>query len=154
MCFRALLKRPGRYEWLVENPSAVPTAVEELIRFSRLSRSGLPIRIGQEDVLVGDQIVRKGEGVILLHHLAHRDPSVFRDPDELDLTRREAARHLGFGGGAHYCTGAPVARVMMQEALSGLIRRLPTLQLAVPWEQLTWQEGRLLRSPKSIPVEW
>nr|AHE14837.1 putative cytochrome P450 hydroxylase [uncultured bacterium] len=154
VCFTALLKRPKHYKWLVEHPEAVPTAVEELIRFSRLSRSGLPIRIAQEDVVIGGQHVRQGEGVIPLHHLAHRDPTVFADPDTLDLTRREASRHLGFGGGVHYCTGAPLARVMMQEALGGLVRRFPGLRLAVPWEQLEWQEGGLLRSPKSIPVEW
>jgi cytochrome P450 len=154
VCFTALLKRPDHYRWLVEHPDATTTAVEELIRFSRLSRSGLPIRIAQEDLEIGGQRIRKGEGVIPLHHLAHRDPSVFAEPDTLDLTRREAARHLGFGGGPHYCTGAPLARVMMQEALAGLVRRFPTLRLAVPWEELEWQEGGLLRSPKTIPVEW
>ena len=147
VCLTALLKRPQHYQWLVAHPEAVPTAVEELIRFSRLSRSGLPIRIAMEDVVIGGQLIRKGEGVIPLHHLAHRDPSVFTEPDTLDLTRPEASRHLGFGGGAHYCTGAPLARVMMQEALGGLIRRFPTLRLAVPWEQLEWQEGGLLRDP-------
>src|SRR6476469_1288010 len=154
VCFTALLKRPKHYTWLVAHPDAVRTAVEELVRFSRLSRSGLPIRIAQEDVEIGGQRIRTGEGVIPLHHLAHRDASVFAEPDTLDLTRREAARHLGFGGGAHYCTGSPLARVMMQEALAGLVNRFPTLRLAVPWEDLEWQEGGLLRSPKTIPVEW
>ncbi|MEV0384950.1 cytochrome P450 [Nonomuraea sp. NPDC050643] len=154
VCFTALLKRPDHYAWLVRHPEHVPTAVEELIRFSRLSRSGLPVRVAQEDVEVGGRLVRKGEGVIPLHHLAHRDPEVFADPDRLDLTRQEAGRHLGFGGGAHYCTGAPLARVMMQEALSGLTTRFPTLRLAVPWGDLEWQEGGLLRSPKAIPVQW
>ncbi|MFD9698065.1 cytochrome P450 [Lentzea sp. NPDC059081] len=154
VCFTALLKRPRQYRWLVEHPEAVPTAVEELIRFARLSRSGLPIRVAQEDLEIGGQLVRKGEGVIPLHHLAHRDPAVFADPDTMDLTRPEASRHLGFGGGAHYCTGAPLARVMMQEALGGLIRRFPGLRLATPWEELEWQEGGLLRSPKVLPVQW
>ena len=154
VCFTALLKRPDHYQWLVREPELVPGAVEELIRFARLSRSGLPVRIAMEDVEIGGQQVRKGEGVIPLHHLAHRDPKVFADPNKIDFTRPEASKHLGFGGGAHYCAGAPLARVMMQECLSGLVRRFPTLRLAVPWEELEWQENGLLRSPKTIPVEW
>jgi nocardicin N-oxygenase len=150
----SLLSRPEQYRWLSEHPEAVPNAVEELMRFVLLSPTGLPIRIATEDVELGGELIRKGEGVIPMQHVANRDSAVFRAPDTLDLTRSDAVKHLSFGGGPHYCMGAALARMIMQITFSALTRRLPTLRLAVPPEELAWQENGLMRAPKTIPVEW
>ncbi|HKT01915.1 MAG TPA: cytochrome P450 [Rugosimonospora sp.] len=149
-----LLTRPDQYAWLCAHPEAVPNAVEELMRFLLLSPTGLPIRIATEDVDLGGELVREGEGVVPMHHVANRDPAVFECPNKLDLTRRNAVKHMSFGGGPHYCMGAGLARTIMQVVFGALTRRFPTLQLAVPPEDLTWQENGLMRAPKAIPVEW
>jgi cytochrome P450 len=84
---------------------------------------------------------------------ANRDPAVFAEPDRLDLTRT-ANPHLGFGGGAHHCLGAQLARMELQEALRGLLRRLPGLRVAVPDAELRFKPGMLLRSLEVLPVTW
>jgi cytochrome P450 len=132
----------------------IPNAVEELLRYLLLSPTGLLIRIAVEDVELGGRQIRAGEGVAVLHHVANRDPKAFHDPNTLDLTRRDAAKHMSFGAGAHFCLGAPLARLELQTALRQLTRRFPTLRLAVPLSKVRWKEGGLHRGPQALPVEW
>src|SRR5262249_56049687 len=88
-------------------------------------------RVGVGDVSVGDTPVPKGEGVLCLLGAANRDPSVYPDPDRLDIGRPNI-RPLSFGGGIHYCLGAQLARIDAEEAIATLLRRLPRLRLHEP----------------------
>jgi cytochrome P450 len=84
---------------------------------------------------------------------ANRDPTVFTDPERLDLTRDEAP-HLAFGHGAHYCLGAALTRMQAEVVLSMLLRRFPGLRLAVAPEEVRWLCGTINRGPESLPVAW
>jgi cytochrome P450 PksS len=84
---------------------------------------------------------------------ANRDETQFDDPDQLDITR-ENNRHVAFGLGAHFCLGAPLARLEGQIAISTLLRRLPHLQLAVPIESLRWRATPVLRGLEALPVRF
>jgi cytochrome P450 len=149
-----LLSRRHEYLRLVENPGLVPGAVEELLRYLLLSPTGMLVRVAVEDVELGGELVRAGETVAVLHHVANRDPALFECPNELDLTRPDANKHLSFGAGPHFCLGAPLARLELTTALTQITRRLPGLRLAVPAAEVPWKEGGLQRGPRALPVEW
>jgi cytochrome P450 len=147
-----LLDHPGELAKLRADPALIPGAVEELLRCSRLG--GLPpARVTKEDVRIGGVTIPAGEQVMPLFASANRDPSVFSDPDRLDVTRG-AANHLSFGAGVHHCLGAQLARVELQEAFRGLIGRLPGLRLAVPASQLEFKPGMAIHSLRELPVLW
>ena len=147
-----LLDHPGQVARLRADPGLMPAAVEELLRCTRLG--GLaPARVTREDVQIGEVTIRAGEQVIPLYATANRDPSVFTDPDRLDVTR-DAAGHLSFGAGVHHCLGAQLARVELQEAFRGLIGRLPGLRLAVPAADLEFKPGKAIHSLRELPVLW
>ena len=147
-----LLDHPAELAKLRTDPSLIPGAVEELLRFSRLG--GLaPARVTTEDVHLGGVTIPAGEEVIPLFASANRDPSVFRDPERFDVSR-DAAHHLSFGAGVHHCVGAQLARVELQEAFCGLIGRLPGLRLAVPASELQFKPGMAIHSLRELPVLW
>jgi len=135
-------------------PDAVPRAVEELMRFSQLGDGGASLpRVTTEEVELGGVTIPKGAAVLPALGAANRDPAVFADPDRLDLTRT-VNPHLGFGGGVHHCLGAQLARMELQEALGGLLRRLPGLRVAVPDAELRFKPGMVVRSLEALPVTW
>jgi cytochrome P450 len=149
-----LLRYPDELARLRADPDAVPGAVEELMRFTQLGDGGTSLpRVTTEDVELGGLTIPKGAAVLPALGAANRDPAVFAEPDRLDLTRT-ANPHLGFGGGAHHCLGAQLARMELQEALRGLLRRLPGLRVAVPDAELRFKPGMLLRSLEVLPVTW
>ena len=98
-------------------------------------------------------MIPAGEQVMPLFGTANRDPSVFANPDRLDVTR-DAAGHLAFGAGVHHCLGAQLARVELQEAFRGLIGRLPGLRLAVPARDLEFKPGMAIHSLGELPILW
>jgi cytochrome P450 len=147
-----LLDHPAELAKLRAEPSLIPGAVEELLRFSRLG--GLaPTRVTTEDADIGGVTIPAGEEVIPLFASANRDPSVFPDPERFDVSR-DAANHLSFGAGVHHCVGAQLARVELQEAFRGLIGRLPGLRLAVPASDLRFKPGMAIHSLRELPVRW
>jgi len=147
-----LLDHPGQMAALRADPGLIPTAVEELLRCTRLG--GLPpARVTTDDIQLGGVVIPAGELVIPLYSTANRDPSVFTSPDRFDVTR-EAASHLAFGAGVHYCLGAQLARVELQEAFRGLIGRLPGLRLAIPASDLEFKPGMAIHSLRELPVRW
>ncbi|TMR91533.1 cytochrome P450 [Nonomuraea basaltis] len=148
--FRLLDPRDG-YERLVAGPELVPSAVEELLRTEQPGDSPL-LRVATEDVELPSGTVRKGEGVVASFAGANFDPSVFPDPDVMDLRRDTTQQHLAFGRGPHYCLGANLARMELQEILGVLVERLPELTLAAPARDVAWTEGTIIVRPVRLPV--
>lgn len=149
----ALFRHPEQLALLVSRPELMNAAVEELLRYSRLVSSALP-RVAVADVEIGGFVIKAGEGVLALPGGGNQDPSAFPEPDRLDITRQNPAHHLGFGHGTHYCLGAPLARLELRTALSSLLARFPTLQLAVPESELVWKDGTPVRALRKLPVTW
>jgi cytochrome P450 family 107 subfamily K polypeptide 1 len=99
----------------------------------------------------GEARIRRGEMVLGLIGSANRDGAHFAAPDALDLAR-DPNRHLGFGLRAHYCIGAPLARLETQIAITSLLERAPNLRLAVRPGSLPWRKHAFLRGLRQLPV--
>jgi cytochrome P450 len=128
----ALLNHPAELARLRADPTLVPTAVEELIRFD--SPLQLFERTAVEDTAIDEVVVERGTKIAALLGAANRDPAVFADADRFDVARADNP-HLGFGAGIHFCVGAPLARVELQASLGTLLHRFPALALAAQPER-------------------
>jgi cytochrome P450 len=148
----ALFRNPDQLDRLRARPELVPGAVEELLRFTRLTAATFT-RVATTDVEIGGVTVPAGQTVFPLQASANRDESVYPDPNRLDVTR-EGPSHLAFGTGAHVCIGASLARVELQEALAGLLARFPALALAAPESDLEWRPAGFTNGVRSLPVTW
>ncbi|MFC0434901.1 cytochrome P450 [Kutzneria buriramensis] len=148
-----LLTRADQRELLLADPGLVPSAVEEMLRYVPIQTSAGGPRVALEDIRIGDVLVRKGETVLPQLASANRDELVFDDPERLDVTRGRNP-HLAFGHGVHFCIAAQLARIELQVAIGTLLRRLPTVRLAVPEEELPWKTGMLVRGLRALPVTW
>jgi cytochrome P450 PksS len=146
----ALIQHPGQAARLRDDAALAKTAVDELVRFTSPVEVATE-RYALEDLEIAGVTVRRGEMVLGLIGSANRDGEVFADADALDLGR-EPNRHLGFGIGAHYCLGAPLARLETQVAIPALLRRAPGLDLAVPENALRWRKHVFLRGLRALPV--
>lgn len=132
--------------------AAVPGVVEELLRYLSIAQ-WMP-RVAVEDVEVGGQVIRSGEGVVVLPMVANRDPDVFADPDRLDVARSNAHRHLACGFGPHQCLGLQLARMELRIVYAALFRRFPGLRLAARPSELPFRQNSAFFSVESLPVEW
>ncbi len=148
----ALHRTPDQLALLKANPSLMPNAVEEFLRYD--SSVQLTGRVTLEDIDdLGGKKIPKGETVLCLLGSANRDPAAYPDhPERLDITRQNV-RPLSFGGGIHHCLGAQLARIEAEIAISTLLRRLPDLRLddAVNPE---WRPTFVLRGLKRLPASW
>jgi cytochrome P450 len=126
----ALLTHPEEKTRLRQDPSLLPAAVEELLRFTNPVNHAND-RFTTQDVPVGDVVIPAGEWVFPVTSSANRDPARFPDPDRLDLGR-DTSGHVAFGHGVHYCLGAPLARMEAEVALGALLARFPRISPAVP----------------------
>jgi len=142
-----LLRHPEDLARLRADPSLIPSAVEELLRYE--SPSQHTARLAPEDTELGGQTIGKRQAVIAVMGAANRDPHRFPDPHRLDLARQDN-RHLAFGWAAHFCFGAPLARLEGQLAFQALLSRLPDLALRP--DPLTWRENLGLRGLTALPV--
>lgn len=148
-----LLTHPDELALLRARPELLPTAVEELMRFIPLTAAASMARYATVDVPLSGGVVPAGDPVVVSRSAANRDPQVFPDPDRLDLTRSPNP-HIGFGYGAHFCLGAPLARLELQVALDTLLTRFPALRFATDPDELPWKTGMALRGLRSLPVAW
>ncbi|WP_445160413.1 cytochrome P450 [Mycobacterium sp. Dal123C01] len=150
----ALLEHPDQLAFLrdVEDPKAVAAAVEELMRYLSIIQTGQR-RIAVEDIEVSGETIRAGDGIILDVAPANWDARQFPDPERLEL-RRDNGAHVGFGYGRHQCVGQQLARMELQIALPTLFRRVPTLRLAVPVEELPFKHDTLAYGVYELPVTW
>ncbi|MCE0445232.1 cytochrome P450 [Streptomyces tricolor] len=130
-----LFEHPDQLAELTQNPGLLPGAVEELLRYLSINHAGLP-RAATEDVVVGGQQIRAGDGVLVMLNAANRDETVFENADSFDIHRVNTGKHLAFGHGFHKCVGATLARVELTEVFGGLFRRLPGLRPAKPLHEL------------------
>ncbi|MGH2478350.1 MAG: cytochrome P450 family protein [Ktedonobacteraceae bacterium] len=146
----ALLQHPEQFHLLQHDPTLIPGAVEELLRYTApVSLSDE--RWASEDIEVHGRLIRKGQQVLAALISANADPQHIHTGETLDITRREN-QHLSFGKGIHACLGAPLARLEGQIAFSTLLRRLPNLRLAGDPAQLGWKLNPMLRGLTSLPV--
>jgi hypothetical protein len=145
----ALLRNPGPLQMLRDDPSLIPSAIEELLRYDCPSQH--TARLAPDDVLLGGKTIRKRQAVIAVMAAGNRDPGRFSDPDALDITRKDN-RHLAFGWAAHFCFGAALARIEGQTALEAVLRRMPNLKLQPT--PLTWRANLGLRGLTALPVKF
>ncbi|MBZ5603649.1 MAG: cytochrome P450 [Acidobacteriia bacterium] len=145
----ALLRHPDQMALLRSEPALIGDAVEELLRFeSPIQHTG---RLAPDDMELGGKKLRKRQAVMAVIGAANHDPARFPDPDRLDL-RRPDNRHLAFGWAAHFCFGAPLARVEGQIALATILRR--TRDIALETESLEWRQNLAFRGLESLPISF
>jgi len=147
-----LLTNPEQWQALAHDPALASNAVEETLRAARWGEGVFP-RYARTDLEIDGVAIKAGDLVLLSVGAANHDPSVFGDPDRVDITRR-AAGHLAFGHGGRYCIGAPLARIELNAVFCQLACRFPTMQLAVDVEELRLRGGRLFGGLPELPVRW
>ena len=150
----ALLEHPDQLALLrdTEDPKLIASAVEELLRYLTITHGGMR-RVALQDIEIADQVIRAGEGIVLVSEAANRDPAAFREPDRLDLAR-DSRRHVSFGYGVHQCLGQPLARLELQVAYPTLLRRIPTLRLATDIDRIPFKHDGFIYGVYELPVTW
>ena len=143
----ALLRHPEQLQRLRDDPSLIPSAVEELLRYD--SPVQLDLRRVVEDCDVNGFPVKRGDDIVLLIGGANRDPEQFEDPDGLDVGRSESS-HISFGRGIHACIGAPLARLEARIAIEVLLERFSSIRLSGPPPR--FRGSIVLRGLESLPV--
>jgi cytochrome P450 len=149
-----LLQHPEQFAELgtTQDPKFVAGAVEEILRYASINHVGIR-RVAAADVEIGGQLIRAGEGVVLVTDSAARDEEVFDDAAQPDV-HRGARNHLAFGYGVHQCIGQTLSRVELQTVFRALARRVPTLRLAVPLDEVPFRHDMNIYGVHSLPVTW
>ncbi|MDE0539024.1 MAG: cytochrome P450 [Rhodospirillales bacterium] len=148
---RALLEDRAQWEALCNDPSLIPGAVEEILRYD--SSIFTWRRIATKDAKIGDFDVPKGAKILLAIGSGSRDEAAFADGDKFDILRKQEKKHLAFGNGAHFCMGAPLARLEMKIILEELTRRLPHMKL-VPGQEWEYIPTLAFRGIQRLLIEW
>ncbi len=143
-----LIENPDERQKLIDDPSLIPGACEEIVRLVSPVRSFA--RSVVEDTELGGKKLEKGQWVVIMYGPANRDPKVYDDPDRFDVTRKPA--HLGFGIGSHFCLGANLARMEMRVAFEELLRRLPDMEYAEGGPE--FQPSALVRTCAEMRVRY
>ncbi|HEY0454041.1 cytochrome P450 [Actinophytocola sp.] len=148
----ALITHPGQLAALRANPALLPSAVEEMLRFTGPAELSA-LRFTKEDIEVGGVSIPAGEVIQIIWAAANKDGGQFAGPAGFDITRKNNA-HFGFGHGIHYCLGAPLARIEGQVAFGTILRRFPDLAFSVPEAEVTWRRGfpRGINRLDALPV--
>jgi cytochrome P450 len=151
----ALLQYPDQAAVLrdTEDPKVVANAVEELLRYLSIIQNGQR-RVAAEDIEIAGEVIRAGEGIIIDLAPANWDAKAFAEPERLYLHRSGAGQHVAFGYGRHQCVGQQLARAELQIVFHTLLRRVPTLEVAVPIEDVPFKHDRLAYGVYELPVTW
>ena len=147
-----LILHPDEFARLKADPTLVPTAVDELLRF----RSPVQLTLTRhttEDVEIGGVTVPAGQTVVIALAAANREGRAFDDPQRFDVGRMPN-KHVAFGAGRHVCLGAHLARAELQITLERIVRLLPDLRLDAELEELPWRTTTLVMAPSRLPVAW
>jgi cytochrome P450 len=143
----ALLRHPDQLELLRRRPDLMGAAVEEMSRYD--SPVQVAARLMAEDVTIGDTTIPAGAKVMMIYGAANRDPARYADPDRLDL-RRTGVKGLAFGGGPHFCIGAPLARIEVAMVFASLLGRYRSIELAT--DEPSWRANFNLRGLNELPL--
>lgn len=146
----ALLQHPEQLVRLRSDPSLITSAVEELLRYTNPVGTTID-RYASEELTIAGVVIPRGSLVFLALASANRDERQFADPDMLDIAR-EPNKHVAFGWGAHYCIGAPLARLEGQIAINTLLHRCPNLRLDAVPDTLRWRAGLEMHGLETLPV--
>jgi cytochrome P450 len=151
----ALLENPEQLATLrdTDDPKVIANAVEELMRYLSIIQNGQR-RVAIENIEIGGELIRGGEGIIIDQAPANWDAMAFPEPERLELDRENAGQQVSFGYGRHQCVGQQLARAELQIVYHTLLRRIPTLKLAVPIEQIPFKHDRLAYGVYELPVTW
>ncbi len=146
----ALIRNPEQRQRLLDDPSLIPVAVEECLRWVTPILSFR--RTATADVEMRGQTIRAGDQVLNMYASANRDPAVFADPEHFDVGRNPNP-HLAFGFGPHFCLGAQLARLELRVMLEEVLRRLPDLRLADD-APVARSHSSFIRGVHHMPVEF
>jgi cytochrome P450 len=138
---------PDQWALLAEHPELAPKAVEELMRHSPIIFA--TVRVATTDIELGGVLIPEGACVFANTAAANRDPAIYDEPDRLDITREGPAPMLTFGGGAHHCLGAHLARIELDEALRVVTRRMPNTRRTGP---APWKPPTGISGPTALPI--
>jgi cholest-4-en-3-one 26-monooxygenase len=144
----ALIEHPAERQKLLDDPSLIPSAVEEMLRW--VSAVSQFRRTATRDTEIRGQKIREGDKVVVYYQSANRDEAVFKDPDTFDVTR-SPNNHLAFGIGEHFCLGANLARLEIRVMFEELLRRMPDIELAGPVRRL---RSNFINGVKEMPVRF
>jgi cytochrome P450 len=147
-----LLRNRDQLQRIIADPTLVPQAVEEMLRYLSIVHFHTP-RSAIDDVEVAGQVIKAGEGVYALISSANRDEKSFPQADTFDIDRK-ARHHVAFSYGVHQCLGQPLARMELQSVFSMLFQQLPKLDLAVPPETLRFKDDSLVYGIYEMPMTW
>ncbi|HEX5403444.1 MAG TPA: cytochrome P450 [Pseudonocardiaceae bacterium] len=147
----ALLRHPEQLAALTADPSLIPSAIEEMLRFLNIVEAGF--RVATADIELGGTVIRAGDGLIALAGSANRDSGAFDQPDDFDVTRG-ARHHVAFGYGIHQCLGQNLARMELEIVFGTLFRRMPGLRMAVPMADVPFKDDSFIYGVHSLPVTW
>lgn len=151
----SLLRNPGTFARLRDDTSLklVDQAVEEMLRFWSIAHY-IGMRVALEDLEYGGVTIKAGDGVLAQIMAANHDPAVFANPGSFDIERRSKHHHVAFGYGIHQCIGQQLARMELRSVFNVLPKRIPTLRLAVPLEELAFKRGALAHGLEALPLTW
>lgn len=147
--FDTLMQHPDQWRKLVEDPSLIPNAVEEGLRYA--SSVVAWRRIAKQDVEVAGKSFPAGTKFLLSLASGNRDEEVFEEPETFDVTRENPRRHIAFGNGLHTCLGAPLARLELRILLEELTRAFPRMEF-IPDQDISWTETLSFRGPSALRV--
>jgi cytochrome P450 len=146
----ALHRAPEQWQRLKDDPSLIPGAIEELLRYD--SSVQMTARVATTHIEVGGVTIPANESVVSLLGAANRDPAQYADPEQLDVGRQNV-RPMSFGGGIHHCLGAQLARLEGELVFNALIERMPNLELPEK-DQPVWRPNFTLRGLTKLPAVW
>jgi cytochrome P450 len=149
----ALFENPDQRAILANDPSLIPSGVEEMLRW--VTPIVYQRRLTTSDTKVGDREIPAGTKVVSFYGAANRDPLAFRDPDRFDVMRSPNP-HVAFGFGPHFCLGSHLARLELNVMFRAILKRLPDIEPTAPtlWLRSGAPIAPTVIGPKSMPVRF
>ncbi|WP_372798642.1 cytochrome P450 [Litorivivens sp.] len=144
---KLLIEHPEQHQELIDNPSLIPNAIEEFLRYEPAVMQFR--RTTKSDVELGGQQMKKGDKVVMYYTSANRDEDYFNSPDVFDIHRDNAKEHRSFGIGEHFCLGSHLARLELRVMFEEIIPRLRNPRFA---EKPNYMRSAFLNSMKTMPI--